>query len=146
MRENTLEEYSPENSSDIDRNRPEPLAKCIDGSLNSKNPWRTSCLGENFLSVTQHCTLQMGSLYKLTYVNTGICFGFIRESLYNVDYAYTFWGSGPPFGERFAPNRAVLQGFFELSGPSIHFSNASGRFLSISEEFLGDYRLFVGDY
>ena len=33
----------------------------------------------------------------------------------------------------------VLQGFLELSEPPIHFSIASGRFLSISDEIAADY-------
>ena len=39
--------YSAAISSDIDRNRPEPMGKCISGSLNSKKPWRTVRLSEN---------------------------------------------------------------------------------------------------
>ena len=39
--------YSAAISSDIDRNRPEALEKCIGGSLNSKKPWRTVRLGAN---------------------------------------------------------------------------------------------------
>ena len=67
--------YSVAISSEIDRDRPDPMAKCISDSINSKNSRRTSCLGENFLSVTQY---QRDSLYELTYVNTGICFIFIK--------------------------------------------------------------------
>ena len=33
----------------------------------------------------------------------------------------------------------VLREFFELSELPIHFSNASRRFLSIADEFLGEY-------
>ena len=40
----------------------------------------------------------------------------------------------------------VLYEFLELSEQPIHFSNASGRFLSISDEFLGDYGTPMGDY
>ena len=70
--------YSATNSSGIDRNCREALKKCIGDSLNSKKPWRTSCLSEKFLSGTQHRALQRGSLYKLSYVNLGICFSFIK--------------------------------------------------------------------
>ena len=40
----------------------------------------------------------------------------------------------------------VLHGFLELSESSIHFSNVSGRFLSISDEVGGDYEVIVADY
>ena len=68
----------PENTAAIVSYRPEALGKCIDGSLKSKTTWRTSCLSEKILSATQHCALQRGSLHKLSYVNTGICFSFIK--------------------------------------------------------------------
>ena len=40
----------------------------------------------------------------------------------------------------------VLRDLFELSEPLIHFANASSRFLSISDEFEGDYEVIVPDY
>ena len=40
----------------------------------------------------------------------------------------------------------VLREFLELSESPIHFSNASGRFLTISDEFGGDYGVIEGDY
>ena len=43
-------------------------------------------------------------------------------------------------------NQLVLHEFLELSEQPIHFSNASGRFLSISDEFSGDYGAPTGDY
>ena len=45
-----------------------------------------------------------------------------------------------------ALKQLVLDEFLELSESSIHLSNASGRFLSISDEFLGEYRVPVGEY
>ena len=39
--------YAPQNTAAIDSNRPGALKKCIDGSLNSKKPWRTVRLGAN---------------------------------------------------------------------------------------------------
>ena len=45
-----------------------------------------------------------------------------------------------------ALKQLVLYEFLELSESSIHFSNASGRFLSISDEFSGDHRPLVGDH
>ena len=40
----------------------------------------------------------------------------------------------------------VLCEFLELSESPIHFSNGSGRFLSISEEFSGAYGVPVGAF
>ena len=45
-----------------------------------------------------------------------------------------------------ALKQLVLDAFLELSEQPIHFSNASGRFLSISDEFSGDYGASMGDY
>ena len=44
---------TPENSSDIDRNRPGALEECIDDPLSSKNSLRTSWLSEQVLAVPQ---------------------------------------------------------------------------------------------
>ena len=50
------------------------------------------------------------------------------------------------FHKHFSLKHLVLNEFLELSESSIHFSNASGRFLSISDEFSGDYQVFEADY
>ena len=42
-----MQPYAPQNTAAIDSNRPGALEKCIDGSLNSKKPWRTVRLGAN---------------------------------------------------------------------------------------------------
>ena len=40
-------QWAPQNIADINSYRPEALEKCIDGSLNSKKPWRTVRIGAN---------------------------------------------------------------------------------------------------
>ena len=45
-----------------------------------------------------------------------------------------------------ALKQLVLDEFLELSESSIHLANASGRFLSISDEFAGEYCHLVGEY
>ena len=50
------------------------------------------------------------------------------------------------FHKPFSLKHLVLNEFLELSESSIHFSNASGRFLSNSDEFSGDYEVFEADY
>ena len=50
------------------------------------------------------------------------------------------------FSNLFFQNVFVLNEFFQMSEPPIHFSNASGRFLSISDEFSGDHRPLVDDH
>ena len=59
-----------------------------------------------------------------------------------------FQGEEGVLGSRkyFSRKATVLREFLELREPPIHFSNASGRFLTISDEFPGDYRPLVGDY
>ena len=45
-----------------------------------------------------------------------------------------------------ALKQLVLYEFLELSESSIHFPNASGRFLSITDEFLGAYGVPAGAF
>ena len=49
-----IQPYSPPNSPAIDREYREALEKCIGGSLNSKKPWRTNCLGEKVIVRSQN--------------------------------------------------------------------------------------------
>ena len=123
-------------------NRPKGLDFCIDDSLSSKNSLRTVRLSAAGLSRSQlHLKTRQNPLYfynakqKSAFFFTSLASGFWRVFRSSWDLVSLA-----------ALNRTVLNEFLELSESSIHLANASGRFLSISDEFSGDYRLLVGDY